>query len=82
MRVLDARGEEVGKVQFVHMGDPEAVTTEGNEDRPTDLMGRLAFVRQDCLRDTDRYASSEQVREVSGDTVRLGVAGKQLPVQE
>ena len=27
-------------------------------------------------------ASSEQVREVSGDTVRLGVAGKQLPVQE
>jgi hypothetical protein len=108
MRVLDARGEEVGKVQFVHMGDPEAVTTEGNEDRPTDLMGRVAqavlpderepdvpeplrtnlvrtgFVKIDGpgLRDTDRYASSEQVREVSGDTVRLGVAGKQLPVEE
>jgi hypothetical protein len=108
MRVLDARGEEVGKVQLVHMGDPEAVTLDGNRDRPTDLMGRVAeavlpderepdvpeplrtnllrtgYVKIDGpgLRDTDRYASSEQVREVNGDTVRLSVARKQLPVEE
>jgi hypothetical protein len=108
MRVVDARGDEVGKVQFVRMGDPEAVTTQGNQDRPTDLMGhvaaavlpderepdvpeplrtnllRMGFVKIDGpdLRDTDRYASSEQVREVSGDTVRLSVARKQLPVEE
>jgi len=34
------------------------------------------------LRDTDRYASGEQVREVSGDTVRLNVARDDLAVEE
>jgi hypothetical protein len=42
MRVVDAAGDEVGKVQYVQMGDPEAVTTEGNEHHPTDLLGRVA----------------------------------------
>ena len=108
MRVVDARGDEVGKVEFVRMGDPEAITTEGNDGRPTELMGRIAsavfpderepdvpeplrtnllrtgYVKIDGpdLKDTDRYASSEQVRDVSGDTVRLSVARRQLPVEE
>jgi hypothetical protein len=108
MRVVDAVGEEVGKVQFVRMGDPEAITTEGNEGRPTELMGKIAsavlpeerepdvpeplrtrllrtgYVKIDGpdLRDTDRYASSTQVREVSGDTVLLSVARRQLPVED
>lgn len=30
MRVYDANGEEVGEVDFVHFGDPEAVTTESD----------------------------------------------------
>ena len=31
MAVIDAAGEKVGKVEYVQMGDPQAVTTEGNE---------------------------------------------------
>lgn len=30
MKVVDTRGEEIGKVDHVKMGDPEAVTTQGN----------------------------------------------------
>jgi hypothetical protein len=29
MHVVDANGREVGRVEYVQMGDPEAVTTEG-----------------------------------------------------
>jgi hypothetical protein len=108
MRVIDARGDEVGKVDLVRMGDAEAVTTAGNDGSPTDLMGRVAqavlpderepdvpeplrtnllrtgYMKIDGpdLRDTDRYASSEQVREVSGDTVRLKVARDALATEE
>jgi hypothetical protein len=42
MRVVDARDESVGKVQLVRMGDPESVTTAGNEREPTELVGRIA----------------------------------------
>jgi len=31
MKVFDADGDEIGKVDFVHFGDPEAATTEGEE---------------------------------------------------
>ena len=41
MRVVDAAGEDLGKVEYLRMGDPEAVTTEGNEHRPTDLVGAV-----------------------------------------
>lgn len=40
MHVVDAAGEDVGKVETVQMGDVEAGTTAGNEDmpaRPLDL---------------------------------------------
>jgi hypothetical protein len=30
MRVVDRDGKGVGKVEYVEMGDPQAVTTEGN----------------------------------------------------
>ena len=33
MRVIDANGDDVGKVVAVRMGDPAAVTTVGEEDR-------------------------------------------------
>jgi hypothetical protein len=39
MRVVDATGEEIGKVELVQMGDPEAATTAGNDRPRTDLMG-------------------------------------------
>jgi hypothetical protein len=31
MKVIDAAGEDLGTVSRVHMGDPEAVTTQGQE---------------------------------------------------
>ncbi len=108
MRVVDSSGEDIGKVQFVRMGDPEAVTDMGNEGRPTGLVGKIAqavlpderepdvpeplqsrlrrtgYIKIDGpdLRDTDRYASSEHVREVSGDIVRLDVRKQELAVED
>jgi hypothetical protein len=35
MKVVDASGDEVGTVEDMSMGDPEAATTAGNEPRPT-----------------------------------------------
>ena len=32
MHVVDAAGEDIGRVDFVQMGDPQASTTAGNED--------------------------------------------------
>jgi hypothetical protein len=34
MRVVDAAGDEVGRVRFVKLGDPEAVTTQGEQVDP------------------------------------------------
>jgi len=39
MHVVDATGAEIGKVQLVQMGDPEAATTAGNDRPRPDLMG-------------------------------------------
>jgi hypothetical protein len=104
MRVIDAAGDEIGKVKYVQMGDSEAVTTAGNEQRPTDLLGRIASdtglddsepdvpsplrtslrrtgyvkISGHGLTDPDRYASSDQVGDVSGDTVRLTVSRADL----
>ena len=44
MRVVDTTGEEVGKVAYVKMSDPEAVTTQGNEPTATGLTERFADV--------------------------------------
>jgi hypothetical protein len=41
MRIVDASGADVGKVQYVQMGDPEAVTTAGNDRPRTDLLGAV-----------------------------------------
>jgi hypothetical protein len=42
MHVIDAAGAEVGKVDFVRMGDTDAVTTQGNDGGPTELVGAIA----------------------------------------
>lgn len=34
MRVVDAQGDDIGKVEFVKMGDADAVTTQGNRIGP------------------------------------------------
>jgi hypothetical protein len=37
--VVDSTGKEVGTVKFVKMGDPNAVTTEGQEDDDPGFLG-------------------------------------------
>jgi len=105
MRVVDAAGQEVGKVELVRMGDPQAVTPRGNVRAASGLVDALAEVfagdepsipeakRQQLLRmgfikidgpdlaDTDRYVRSDEIRDVSGDTVTLAVTRDQLPAE-
>lgn len=42
MKVVDSKGKNVGKVEFVKMGDPGAATEQGNEIQNTGLMGNIA----------------------------------------
>jgi len=42
MHVVDANGDQIGKVEDLMMGDPQAVTDEGNELRDTGFIGNLA----------------------------------------
>jgi hypothetical protein len=44
MTVIDSLGEKVGKVEGLMMGDPGAVTEQGNVDRDTGFMGDIAEV--------------------------------------
>lgn len=37
--VVDSTGKEIGTVKFVKMGDPNAVTTEGQEDNDPGFLG-------------------------------------------
>jgi len=41
MRVVDANGDELGKVDAIKMGDPGAVTTQGEEYDDGDLIGDI-----------------------------------------
>jgi hypothetical protein len=103
MHVVDAAGDEVGRVQAVQMGDPEALTTdrtppprdildaamravgedEAEPDVPEPLRSRLrrtGYLKIDGpdLLDTDRYVSSQDVRDVSGERVQLKVRKDEL----
>ena len=42
MRVVDTRGDEVGLVDTVRMGDPEAVTDSGESTREVGLLAEAA----------------------------------------
>ena len=42
MRVVDAAGEDVGKVEYLEMGNPEAATTAGQEMHSTGVVGVAA----------------------------------------
>jgi hypothetical protein len=44
MTVVDSAGEKVGKVEGLKMGDPEAVTEQGNELQDTGFLGDIAEV--------------------------------------
>lgn len=42
MTVVDSKGEKVGKVEGLQMGNPEAVTEQGNEVQDTGFLGNIA----------------------------------------
>jgi hypothetical protein len=43
MKVIDLNGDDLGKVEYIQMGDPQAATTEGNDLPEPGLLGRVAI---------------------------------------
>jgi hypothetical protein len=62
MRVIDADGKDIGYVQHLKMGDPEALTTEGNE--PTVSAGYIPL--------TDDANEPEVAEPIRSDLLRVG----------
>jgi len=62
MRVIDANGDDIGRVEQLKMGDPEALTTAGNE--PTVSAGYPPFSG-----DADEPQVPEPIRS---DLLRVG----------
>jgi hypothetical protein len=84
MRVIDADGKDVGKVTFVKLGDPEAITTQGQDTglnepqlpRPfAERLLRVGFVKVDRkgLFASDAYVAPNEIERVDGETVHLSV---------
>ena len=72
MRVVDAAGDDVGKVEYLQMGDPEAVTTAGNQYQPTDLVGRVV---ERALADESEPAVPDPLRTELQRTGYLKIGG-------
>jgi hypothetical protein len=80
MRVVDANGKEIGKVDFVKMGDPDAVTTRGQDEgaRPNvpppfaDRLLRIGYIKVDRkgLFARDVYAAASEIDRVEDDPVK------------
>jgi hypothetical protein len=93
MRVVDTSGRQIGKVELVKLGDPDAVTSKGQETvrgeprisgEPRELLLRTGFVKVDrkgFLR-PDAYVAADQIDRVEGDTVRLSVTDQDLLSEE
>jgi hypothetical protein len=90
MGVVDADGEEVGKVEFVKMGDPQAVTIAGEDPSTMPLVSRpfaerllrVGYIQIDRkgLFARDAYAAATEIERVEGDAVHLNVPkGMLLP---
>jgi hypothetical protein len=62
MRVVDSDGHDIGKVEFVKMGDPEAQTTRGNRIGPAEGVTPL---------DSD-YNEPEVPQPIRDDLLRAG----------
>lgn len=84
MPVVDVHGEKLGKVTDVHLGDPGAVTAEGQEtllgdDGPpasaAHWLARTGYLRiHKGLFGGDAWVSAEDVAAVDDDeTVHLGI---------
>ena len=59
--VVDSTGKEVGTVKFVKMGDPNAITTEGQEDNDPGFLGILGGDSYD-MGDLPEHAQHQLMR--------------------
>jgi hypothetical protein len=92
MPVVDASGEHIGKVDFVKLGDPEAVTAEGEATSSEphvvgelrERLLRLGFIKIDRkgLLRADAYAAADEIDRVQDGTVHLLVPDKALLTEE
>lgn len=84
MPVVDVHGEKLGKVKDVHLGDPDAVTAEGQEtvlddDGPpasaAHWLARTGYVRiHKGIFGGDSWASGDDIASVDDDeTVHLAI---------
>ena len=102
MTVVDCDGQTVGTIADVQMGDPEAVTSEGQgtgqqggivgaitkvlgpganlPEQARERLTRLGYLRIDAtgLLSGHRYAASDEIADVTSDTVRLTVPSNYL----
>jgi hypothetical protein len=89
MRVVDANGKEIGKVDFVKMGDAEAVTTRDQDEgaRPNvpppfaDRLFRIGNINVDRkgLFARDVYAAASEIDRVEDDPVKGRHGHPELP---
>ena len=75
MRVVDSGGEQIGKVQYVQMGDPGAATARGNELEQPGLLGAAAMAVVGDEREPD---VSEPLRSLLLRTGFLKIDGPDL----
>lgn len=88
MKVVDVNGEEVGTVAFVKLGDPQAISIQGEDpdvvpDVPRPFASRLLLtgyltVDRKGLFARDAYVSATAVDAVEDNTVRLNVSKDML----
>ncbi|MEV4708718.1 hypothetical protein [Actinoplanes sp. NPDC049316] len=89
MRVLDAAGTEVGKVELVKLGDPEAITTAGEETDNGEprvageiraRLLRLGFIKVDRkgFLKPDGYVAADEIDRVQDGAVHLTVTDKDM----
>jgi hypothetical protein len=92
MRVVDSAGNEVGKVEFVKMGDPEAVSITGQDrelmpDLPSPFATRLlrvGYVKVDRkgLFARDAYVAASEIDRVEDNTVYLNIPKDMLLLKQ
>jgi hypothetical protein len=89
MRVFDAAGKEVGKVEFVKLGDPEAITTLGEETdngeprvagELRDRLQRLGFLKVDRsgFLKSAAYAAADEIDRAQDGAVHLTVTDEEM----
>jgi hypothetical protein len=89
MRVIDAADEEIGTVQWVQQGDPDAVPAPGRTggvgeaalaEGLAEHLLRVGFVKIDgsWVFGQPVYATPDQIGAVTGDTVRLAATKREL----